>query len=186
MCAGLRAYDVSLRQSRRSATGLGADAGDRIRAGRDCPSRSGRIRTPAHQRQRASHAEHHRPLSAPERPGSHRPGDRSLRRGDVNLEDLYENAPCGYISAGADRRIIAVNATLLRWLGYERSVLVGQPFTELFATGSRIHYETHFAPLLQLNGEISGVAVDLVTVSGARVPAFITANVKKDVDGRIE
>jgi sigma-B regulation protein RsbU (phosphoserine phosphatase) len=104
----------------------------------------------------------------------------------VNLEDLYENAPCGYISAGADRRIIAVNATLLRWLGYERSALVGKPFTELFATGSRIHYETHFAPLLQLRGEISGLAVDLVTGSGARVPAFITANVKKDVDGRIE
>jgi phosphoserine phosphatase RsbU/P len=104
----------------------------------------------------------------------------------VNLEDLYENAPCGYISAGADRRIIAVNGTLIRWLGYERSALVGKPFTELLAAGSRIHYETHFAPLLQLNGEISGLAVDLVTAGGARVPAFITANVKSDVDGRIE
>jgi sigma-B regulation protein RsbU (phosphoserine phosphatase) len=104
----------------------------------------------------------------------------------VNLDDLYENAPCGYISAGADRRIITVNATLVRWLGYERSALVGKPFTELFAAGSRIHYETHFAPLLQLNGEISGVTVDLVTSIGTRAPVFITANVKKDVDGRIE
>jgi phosphoserine phosphatase RsbU/P len=104
----------------------------------------------------------------------------------VNLEDLYENAPCGYISAGADRQIIAVNATLLRWLGYERRAVVGKPFTDLFAPGSRIHYETHFAPLLQMNGEISGVTMDLVTAGGERVPAFITANVKTGVDGRIE
>jgi phosphoserine phosphatase RsbU/P len=104
----------------------------------------------------------------------------------VNVEDLYENAPCGYISAGADRRIIAVNATLSRWLGYEPSALVGKPFTELLAAGSRIHYETHFAPLLRLNGEISGVTVDLMAASGARVPAFITANVKTDADGRVE
>lgn len=104
----------------------------------------------------------------------------------MNVADLYENAPCGYISAGADRRILAVNATLSRWLGYEQSALVGKRFTELFSGGSQIHYETHFAPLLQLNGEFSGVTVDLVTANGMRLPAFITANVRKDGEGRID
>jgi sigma-B regulation protein RsbU (phosphoserine phosphatase) len=104
----------------------------------------------------------------------------------VNVADFYENAPCGYIFAGADRRITAVNATLLRWLGYERNALVGKPFTELLTAGSRIHYETHFGPLLQLNGEISGITVDLVAVNGARLPVFLTANVKSDGEGRIE
>jgi sigma-B regulation protein RsbU (phosphoserine phosphatase) len=104
----------------------------------------------------------------------------------VNIADLYENAPCGYISADAHRRIISVNATLLRWLSYERSALVGKPFTDLLTTGSRIHYETHFGPLLRLNREISGITVDLVTANGARLPVFITANVKPDGDGRIE
>jgi sigma-B regulation protein RsbU (phosphoserine phosphatase) len=104
----------------------------------------------------------------------------------VNVADLYDNAPCGYISADADRRIIAVNATLLRWLGYEQGALVGKPFTDLLTAGSRIHYESHFGPLLQLNGQISGVTVDLVTVDGVRLPAFLTANVKTGVDGHIE
>jgi sigma-B regulation protein RsbU (phosphoserine phosphatase) len=104
----------------------------------------------------------------------------------MNIADLYENAPCGYISAGADRRIIAVNTTLSRWLGYEPIALIGKPFTELLTAGARIHWETHFAPLLQLNGEISGITVDFVTSSGARLPVFITANVKKDVDGHID
>jgi sigma-B regulation protein RsbU (phosphoserine phosphatase) len=104
----------------------------------------------------------------------------------VNVADLYDNAPCGYISADADRRIISVNATLLRWLGYEQGALVGKPFTGLLTVGSRIHYETHFDPLLRLKGEISGITVDLVTANGARLAVFITANAKTDAEGRIE
>jgi sigma-B regulation protein RsbU (phosphoserine phosphatase) len=77
-----------------------------------------------------------------------------------------------------------VNATLLAWLGHERNTLIDKPFTDLLAVGSRIHYETHFAPLLQLHGELTGITVDLVTAAGARLPAFLTANIKSDVNGR--
>jgi PAS domain S-box-containing protein len=100
-----------------------------------------------------------------------------------SAEDLYENAPCGYIVAGPDRSIINVNATLLAWLGYERNALTGKPFTDLLAVGSLIHYETHFAPLLQLEGQLAGVTVDLVTADGTRLPVFVTANTKSDTDG---
>jgi sigma-B regulation protein RsbU (phosphoserine phosphatase) len=103
---------------------------------------------------------------------------------DESVEDLYENAPCGYIVARPDRKIIRVNATLLAWLGYERNTLTDKPFTELLAVGSRMHYETHFAPLLQLRGQIAGITVDLVTAEGARLPVFLTANIKSDTDGR--
>ncbi|WP_292989221.1 SpoIIE family protein phosphatase [Mycobacterium sp.] len=98
--------------------------------------------------------------------------------------DLYENAPCGYVVAGPDRRIVNVNTTLLTWLGYERNALIGKPFTDLLAVGSLIHYETHFAPLLQLQGQLAGVTVDLKTADGSRLPVFVTANVKSDGDGR--
>jgi sigma-B regulation protein RsbU (phosphoserine phosphatase) len=81
---------------------------------------------------------------------------------------------------------MAVNTTLSRWLGYEPSALIGKPFTELLTAGGRIHYETHFGPLLQLNGEISGITTDFVTMSGALLPVFIAANVKTNGQGRIE
>ena len=102
----------------------------------------------------------------------------------LSAEDLFENAPCGYIVAGLDRSIISVNATLLAWLGHERNTLIDKPFTDLLAVGSRIHYETHFAPLLQLHGELTGITVDLLTAEGTRLPAFLTANIKSDVNGR--
>lgn len=37
-----------------------------------------------------------------------------------SAEDLYENAPCGYLSTLLDGRIAKINTTLLDWLGYER------------------------------------------------------------------
>jgi len=34
-----------------------------------------------------------------------------------DLEDLYENAPCGYLSLQPDGRIVKVNRTLSTWIG---------------------------------------------------------------------
>jgi sigma-B regulation protein RsbU (phosphoserine phosphatase) len=101
-----------------------------------------------------------------------------------SAEDLYENAPCGYIVARLDRGIVNVNATLLAWLGHQRNTLIDKPFTDLFSVGGRIHYETHFAPLLQVQGHLAGVAVDLVTAEGGPLPVFLTANIKSGIDGR--
>lgn len=103
---------------------------------------------------------------------------------DREAIDLYENAPCGYIATGPDRRIVAVNATLSTWLGYERNQLIGKAFTDLLTAGGLIHYETHFAPLLEVEGEIGGVTVELVTAHGVRLPMFVTANSKVDTSGR--
>ncbi|MFE0425962.1 PAS domain-containing protein, partial [Streptomyces sp. NPDC058953] len=66
-----------------------------------------------------------------------------------NAEDLYEHAPCGYLSTLLDGRIAKVNATLLEWLGYERADLVGRRhFSDLLTVGGRIYHGTHFAPRL--------------------------------------
>jgi sigma-B regulation protein RsbU (phosphoserine phosphatase) len=100
------------------------------------------------------------------------------------VEDLYRHAPCGLLATGPDRRIVSVNETLARWLGRSREELVGTPFTELLTVGSRIHFETHFAPLLHLTGDLQGVAVDLIAAGGSRLPALIAANVKVDATGR--
>jgi sigma-B regulation protein RsbU (phosphoserine phosphatase) len=61
--------------------------------------------------------------------------------------------------------------------------LLGRRFPELLNAGGRIHYETHFAPLLQMRGRLSGIAVDLVGADGARIPVFVTANIKSDSAG---
>jgi phosphoserine phosphatase RsbU/P len=102
----------------------------------------------------------------------------------VSVEDYFENAPCGHVIAWPDGRIARVNATLVAWLGRETTTLVGTMFSDLLSVGGRIHYETHFGPLLQLRGQLSGIALDLLAADGGRVPVFVTANVKTDADDR--
>ncbi|HEV7976966.1 PP2C family protein-serine/threonine phosphatase [Amycolatopsis sp.] len=102
-----------------------------------------------------------------------------------SAEDLYENAPCGYLSTMLDGQIARINGTLLGWLGYSREELVGRRrFTDLLTVGGKLYHETHFAPLLQMQGEIGGVALELKGADGARLPVLVSSVVKTGSDGR--
>ena len=83
-----------------------------------------------------------------------------------DLEDLYENAPCGYLSLGADGRIVKSNRTLSTWLGYPPEELLGKRLRELLNVAGQMFYETHFAPLLRMHGFFNEVALDLVRPDG--------------------
>jgi sigma-B regulation protein RsbU (phosphoserine phosphatase) len=101
-----------------------------------------------------------------------------------SVEDLYENAPCGYLSTLLDGTIAKVNTTLLNWLRYRRDEVVGRRrFADLLTVGGRIYHETHIAPMLAMHGEASGLALELLTSDGARLPVLVTATVKKGADG---
>jgi sigma-B regulation protein RsbU (phosphoserine phosphatase) len=114
-----------------------------------------------------------------------RPGEAPLASLlEDSTEDLYENAPCGYLSTLPDGQIARVNATLLSWLGYTRGELVGHRyFSDLLTVGGRLYHETHFAPLLAMQGEIGGVALELETADGTRLPVLVNSAVKKDATG---
>ena len=71
---------------------------------------------------------------------------------EETMEDLYDHAPCGYLSTTPDGTIVRVNQTLLDWTGYAREELVGARFQTLLTIGSRIYYETHYGPLLRMQG----------------------------------
>lgn len=102
-----------------------------------------------------------------------------------DLEDLYENAPCGNLSTLLDGTIAKINGTLLAWLGYRREELVGRRrFSDLLTGGGRIYHETHFAPMLAMRGEIGGVALDLRTKDGVRMPVLVTSVVKAGSEGQ--
>ncbi|MER8199279.1 SpoIIE family protein phosphatase [Streptomyces microflavus] len=100
-----------------------------------------------------------------------------------SAEELYEQAPCGYLSTLMDGTIAKINATLLDWLGLEGSQVVGRMrFTDLLTVGGKLYHETHFAPLLQMKGEISGIALDIKGAAG-RMPVLVTSKVKTSEDG---
>ena len=99
-------------------------------------------------------------------------------------EELYDNAPCAYLSTHPDGTILKVNATFLAWTGYDRASLVGiRRFQDLLAPGDRIFHETHLAPMLRMQGHVREIAVEVVCRSGARLPALVNSVLKLDEAG---
>ncbi|MFF6999032.1 PP2C family protein-serine/threonine phosphatase [Streptomyces sp. NPDC008313] len=101
-----------------------------------------------------------------------------------SVEELYENAPCGYLSTLMDGTIAKINTTLLDWLGLRREAVVGRRrFTDLLTVGGKLYHETHFAPLLRMQGEISGIALEVKQADGGRIPVLVSSVVKHGATG---
>jgi signal transduction histidine kinase len=114
--------------------------------------------------------------------------DRARRIDELLLEesaeDLYEHAPCGYLSTLPDGTIARVNTTFVEWLDAPREVLLGgTKFQALLTIGSRIYYETHYAPLLRMQGFANEIALDVVRSDGRILPVLVNSRQKRDADG---
>jgi phosphoserine phosphatase RsbU/P len=95
-----------------------------------------------------------------------------------SAEDLFENAPCGYLSTLLDGTIVMVNSTFEQWTGHPREqLLAGRRFQELLSPGGQIYHETHYAPLLQMQGWVREIAVEIVRADGSRLPALVNSTV---------
>ncbi|MCW2612391.1 MAG: putative sensor protein, partial [Cryptosporangiaceae bacterium] len=103
---------------------------------------------------------------------------------DTTAADLYENAPCGYLSTDPGGLITRVNQTFLGWTGYGREELEGRRrFQDLLSPGGRIFHGTHFATLLELQGAVREIALDVVQTNGGRLPVLVNAVRDRNADG---
>jgi len=106
---------------------------------------------------------------------------------DDDPEELYDRAPCGYLTTTAEGTIVKANATFLGLSGYEREQLVGQrTFADLLNVGGRIYHETHYAPMLRMQGTVREVAFELVRADGNRLPVLVNAVMETGSDGAPE
>jgi sigma-B regulation protein RsbU (phosphoserine phosphatase) len=62
-----------------------------------------------------------------------------------------------------DGRIVKANRTFCSWTGYALDDLIGKRLHDFLNIAGRIFYETHFAPLLRMQGFFNEVALDFVT-----------------------
>lgn len=77
--------------------------------------------------------------------------------------DLYDNAPCGSICFQSDGLIFDINNTLAAWLGYRKEEIINiRTLPSLFKIGGKMFFETHFFPLIKLQGFIKEVYFDMI------------------------
>lgn len=108
--------------------------------------------------------------------------ERALLEDDP--EALYEQAPCGYLSVLPDGRIAKANRTFLTWLGDDDDrAVTGHVFSGLMTPGSQLFHETHYQPLLHLQGQVKEIALDLVRADGSVLPVLVNAVLERTSRG---
>lgn len=90
-------------------------------------------------------------------------------------DPLYEDAACGLLLTQADGTILRANRTFCSWLARERHALVGQRFDSLLTIGGRIFHQTHWLPLLKMQGSLSEVKLEMKHSDGRRLPMVVNA-----------
>lgn len=93
---------------------------------------------------------------------------------------LYDRAACGLLVTERDGTIRAANHTFCTWMGFEREALVGKRrLQDLLSMGGRIFHQTHWAPLLHMQGSVAEVKLDLVHADGHMVPMVMNATARE-------
>ncbi|HEX6362832.1 MAG TPA: PAS domain S-box protein, partial [Albitalea sp.] len=95
-------------------------------------------------------------------------------------EALYEDAACALLLTRPDGTIERVNRTFCRWLGYAPDELVGRrKLQDLLTMGGRIFHQTHWSPLLQMQGSVAEVKLEVLHRDGQAVPMMMNAVVRR-------
>jgi PAS domain S-box-containing protein len=106
-----------------------------------------------------------------------------LRQYADELQDLYNNAPCGYHSLDAEGRFVLINDTELLWLGYSREEILGYRFDQLLTPESQSEFRQHF-PLFLARGWLSDMEFELICKDGSRLPIILNATSIRDNNGQ--
>ncbi|HVY39511.1 MAG TPA: PAS domain-containing sensor histidine kinase [Polyangia bacterium] len=89
---------------------------------------------------------------------------------------MLDTAACGLLQTTADGTFLRANRLFCQWVGYAADELVGKRrFQDLLTIGGRVFHQTHWAPLLQMQGSISEVKLEIVDRAGGAIPIVVNA-----------
>jgi diguanylate cyclase (GGDEF)-like protein/PAS domain S-box-containing protein len=112
--------------------------------------------------------------------------EKSLAATSSELQDLYDNAPCGYHSLAPDGTILRINNTELAWLGFKREDVAGKmKFADVLTPTSQERFLKQGLPKFLKEGQIKEMEFELVGKSGATKQVSVSATAIRDEQGNI-
>lgn len=94
------------------------------------------------------------------------------------MQNLSNQAPCLYFSSADDGTLLEVNDRLCEVLQYDPDELIGKKNEIIFPIATRIFQQTHFFPLLKMQGHAEEIYISLKRKDGEEIPVLINAERK--------
>jgi sigma-B regulation protein RsbU (phosphoserine phosphatase) len=90
-------------------------------------------------------------------------------------EDL-DFAPCGFLLTDEKGAVISINQTFVDWLGYaSKQELEGKSLKDILTVAGRIFFNTHFFPMIRLQGKASEIFFNLSRKDNSNLPVLCNA-----------
>lgn len=103
------------------------------------------------------------------------------KRANLELTDLYENAPCGYNTIDKQGYIKRVNNTLAQWLGYKKLELLNHHFSDFLTDNSKLLFN-NLVEDLDTKEQVEGITLELISKDGRSFHVSLSASGIKDRD----
>lgn len=110
--------------------------------------------------------------------------ERKVATAYADVRDLYDNAPCGYHSLDDSGKIIEVNQTLLRCLGYEKEEVIGKMNIEKILSEKDVQIFLQSFSQLKALGFVNNLELNFVKKDGTEVPLLLNSVAVKDNEGK--
>ena len=113
--------------------------------------------------------------------------ESEIIRSAAEIKELYDKAPCGYLSVDAGILLCNINQTLLHWLGYTVDEVVGKmKYEDLLTPESRaVHlnsFDEVYAGYLA-NGYVNDLEYEFMRKDGTSFPAIVNSVAVFDESG---
>jgi PAS domain S-box-containing protein len=114
--------------------------------------------------------------------------EESLASADyaLTIQDLYNNAPCGYHSIDSNGRVVLMNDTELKMLGYDREEIVGRRLFFEFVAPESVGLWMDRFEILKERGWVKDLEINLQHRDGRRFPVLINSTAVRDQDGNYQ
>src|SRR5688572_8623000 len=99
------------------------------------------------------------------------------------MQEILDEAPCGYFSFFDDGTLHVVNKTLCHLLGYEKQDLEEKDVETIFTIPTKIFFQTHFFPLVKMHGHAEEIFISLLTKNKEHFPVLLNAR-RQEADGK--
>src|SRR5579875_1325835 len=99
------------------------------------------------------------------------------------MQNYLDQAPCLYYASTDDGILLEVNEHLCTMLGYQKDELIGKKAETLFTVATKIFNQTHFYPLLRMQGFAEEIFITLQQSNGEALPVLMNA-VRKNIDSK--
>jgi phosphoserine phosphatase RsbU/P len=97
---------------------------------------------------------------------------------------LYESGPFGFFAFTDSGTIVTINETAAAELKYSKPQLQGKDLEKIFTLPTRIFYQTHFFPLVKMQGHAEEIFISLLCSDGEQLPVLLNAK-RMDCEGSV-